>query len=92
MPLGEQVWSLLAKHFMNRVVLEWQDVAQLSMAEAEELSQLKRRVEDHDGILRLCGLSDACLTTIEQCGLAPKLAHYGSREEAVMANRPNQPR
>ena len=56
-PLAERVWNILRQHFTYRLVLELDQVSSLTSRLVAELVQLHRRVEEHGGVMRLCGLS-----------------------------------
>ena len=49
-----------------------------------QLIMLQKRVMQHDGALRLCGLTDACQNAIHLCRLDKALPNYASREDAVL--------
>ena len=66
-PLAERLWTLLQQHLTHRLVLELDQVASLDENMLGQLAQLGRRIEQHDGVLRLCGLSPR---NREQCMLA----------------------
>jgi anti-anti-sigma regulatory factor len=90
--LADSIWLLAERHFVYRIVLECDDVRRLTSAEVDELAALRERVDAHDGIVRLCGLSASCASAIDDRGLSQLLPHYDCREEAVLAHRPKQPR
>ena len=90
--LADAVWSLVEQHFVYRIVLECDDVPRLTAAQIDQLALLRERVNAHGGIVRLSGLSRASVAAIEHRGLSRALPDYDSREDAVMANRPKQPR
>ncbi len=89
--LMERIWSLLEQHFTYRVVLELDQVPLLSSALVEQLLLLYRRIQEHDGVLRLCGLSPYNRRVLHACRLDESLPPYRDRHEAVMG-RPRQPR
>jgi len=91
-PLAECIWSLMQQHFVYRVVLECDEIQRLNSALVAQLVLLRQRIEEHDGIMRLCGLSAANQQAIRACGLDQRFSPYADREEAVMASRPLQPR
>ena len=83
-PLAEQLWRLLEQHFTYRLVLELDDVPMLSDYLIEQLTQLYRQIEAHDGVLRLCGLSARSRQSLHACHLGDRLPPYEDRQEAVM--------
>src|SRR3990172_13439935 len=82
--LAEHLWSLLQQHFTYRLVLELDGVQMLNSYLIGQLIQLYRRIEEHDGVLRLCGLSPYNRQVLHACRLDDRLLPYGDREEAVM--------
>ena len=92
-PLAERIWCLLQQHFTHRLVLELDDAGVLSSSLIGELVQLYRRIEEHDGVLRLCGLSPDNLQLLHACRLDERLPPYTDRHEAVMGSpSPRRPR
>jgi hypothetical protein len=55
--LAERIWGLLQQHFTYRLVLELNDVEVLDSFLIDELLDLYRRVKQHGGVMRICGLS-----------------------------------
>jgi anti-anti-sigma regulatory factor len=80
--LADQLWSLLQQHFTYRMVLELDDV-QLTDEMIEQFAQLYRRIEAHEGVLRLCGLSPGSRQVLHASHLDERLRPYGDRQEAV---------
>ena len=92
-PLAEGLWNLLERHFTYRVVLELDQVSVLNSHLIGQLVQLYRRIRQHDGVMRLCGLSPYNLEVLRTCRLEDRFLPYRDREEAVMGgSRPRQPR
>ena len=56
-PLVDRLWSLLEQHFTHRLVLELDNVGVLGSYLVGQLVELYRRIEEHDGVMRVCGLS-----------------------------------
>jgi anti-anti-sigma factor len=90
--LGERLWRLLQQHFTYRMVLELDEVRLLNSPLIGQLIQLYRRIKEHDGVLRLCGLSPSNRQVLHACRLDDRLLPYQDRQEALMGCRPNQPR
>jgi len=86
-PLADQIWSLMQRHFTYRLVLELDRVLLLNSSLIGQLVQLYRRIEEHDGVMRLCGLSSYNCQTLRACHLAEQLSPYQDRQEAVMGCR-----
>jgi anti-anti-sigma factor len=82
--LAEQVWGLLKQHFTYRLVLELDEVGMLTAHLVGQLAELYERIERHDGLMRLCGLSPENRDVLHACGLEDRLVLYHDREEAVM--------
>ncbi len=82
--LSEKLWDLLKQHFIYRMVLELDDVTMLKSNVVGQLVRLNRHVQEHDGMLRLCGLSDQCSDVLQTSGLDSFLPQYRDREDAIM--------
>ena len=65
---AERLWELLQQHFTYRLILELDQVAMLSSSLIGQLIQLHKRIEEHDGVLRLCGLSSQNRSVLHACG------------------------
>ncbi len=83
-PLAESVWELLERHFTYRVVLEMDGVRVLNSHLIGQLVLLYKRICQHDGVMRVCGLSAHNLGVLRTCQLQELLLPYRDREEAVM--------
>jgi len=83
--LAEQLQELIEKHFVYRIVLELHRVPELSSQLIGELVQLDRYILDHDGVLRVCGLTPESRAMLEMCGLDDLCLEYETREEAISA-------
>ena len=83
-PLAERVWCVLQQHFTYRLVLELDKVRVLNSYLIGQLIQLYRRIEEHDGVMRLCGLSPYNRQVLHTCRLDERLLPYEDREEAVL--------
>jgi anti-anti-sigma factor len=82
--LIDQLWSLMERHFTYRLVLELDQLDVLGSYLIGQLVQLRKRVGDHDGVLRLCGLSADNRRVLRMCRLDDLFLPYQSRREAVM--------
>jgi anti-anti-sigma factor len=92
-PLAEQIWRLMEQHFTHRLVLELDQVPMLSGHVIGELIELYRLIAEHDGVMRLCGLSPDNRDVLHQCRLDERLPPYEDRQEAVLGSlAPRQPR
>lgn len=92
-PLAETIWSLLQQHFTYRVVLDMSQVPLLHSAIVGQLVYLQKRVCTHDGVLRVCGLSERNHDVLRSCRLDGFLPHYQDRNQAVTGmSAPSKPR
>lgn len=59
--LASDLWSIVSKHFIYRVVLEFGDgFDRLSDELIAQLDAFRQQLELHDGALRVCGLNPSC--------------------------------
>jgi anti-anti-sigma factor len=86
-PLAEELWSLLERHFVYRLVLDLDGLSLLHSYLLGQLVLLDRRIRDHDGLMRLCGLSRYNREVLELHGLDARFPAYGDCKEAVMGAR-----
>ena len=92
-PLGERIWRLLQQHFTYRLVLELDEVRLLTSRLIAQLVQLHRRIEEHSGVMRVCGLSPQNRQVQHTCRLDDRLTPYLDRRAAIMGwELPKQPR
>lgn len=80
--LTSALWALLRQHFTYRLVLEMDQLQQLDDRMVGQILDLRDRLEDHHGMLRLCGLSDINLRALRgrRSGCTP---HYRDRAAAL---------
>ena len=90
--VAERLWVLLNKHFVYRLVLEMDEVDFLPSMLMGQLVMLQKRVLQHDGALRLCGLSPECEQALHFCRLDHTLAHFETRADAVRGSALAKPR
>ena len=90
--LADQVWSVIEQHFTYRVVLECDQLGRLTSELIAQLLVLNRRIRGQGGTLRLCGLSDYNQEMLRQCRVDGFFPQFTSRSQAVLGNRPMQPR
>lgn len=91
-PLADRIWSLMERHFVYRVLIELDDVPTLNSHLVSQLLLLYRKVREHDGVMRLCGLSQHNRSTLDMLGLVDRFPAYGSIEEAVLGSWSAKPR
>ena len=89
--LADRIWSLLEKHFTYRLVLELDEVEVLPSLLIAQMERLHQRVCEHDGVIRLSGLSARSRKLLHGRHLDDRLPTYGDRVAAVMGI-PGQPR
>jgi anti-anti-sigma factor len=82
-PLGDQIWQVAQQHFVYRIVLELDEIGFLTSHIIGQLIELSRRMQEHDGVLRLCGLSPANRHVLQVCALEQHFAPYARREDAM---------
>ena len=90
--LADQLWAMLTQHFIYRLVLEMDEVAFLPSTMIGQLVMLHKRVLQHEGTLRLCGLSPQCKEALHLCRLDQALPNFECRTDAVYANLHTKPR
>lgn len=90
--VAERLWALLNKHFIYRLVLEMDEIVFLPSVLVGQLVILQKRILQHDGALRLCGLSPACEQVLRFCRLDHTLAHFDNRADAVRGCSTAKPR
>ena len=84
--LCEELWSLLKRHLVGRLFLDLTNVECLSSLLIGQLISLKIRLEKHDGMLCLCGLSSRNQHVLAIHNLESRLPNYPSRHDAIMGN------
>ena len=84
--LAERVWDVLRQHFTYRVVLELDQIRLLTSRLVGQLVQLHRRIDEHGGVMRLCGLSPHNRQVLRTCRLDHRFMPYEDRQEAVMGH------
>ena len=90
--LATRLWALLNKHFIYRLVLEMDEVDVLPSLMMGQLVMLQKRVLQHDGALRLCGLSSQCSEALHLCRLDRALPVFDCRADAVYGGASAKPR
>lgn len=89
--LLEQVWAIVSKHFVYRVVLEFgPGFDALSRETIEQLDKLRHRLESHDGALRVCGLDSKCAQRLQthcsESKLRSRLVSHATLAAAVLGD------
>ncbi len=83
-PLCDEIWALLEKTLNQRLVLDLSKIGALDDELIAQLAQLHRRIVERDGMMRLCGLSAHDEKRLAGSELEEQIAHYCSREAALM--------
>ena len=83
-PLADEIWSLLECHFTYRLVLELDQVHLLNSHLVGQLVMLYKRIREHGGVMRLCGLSDFNRRVLRICQLEDRFLPCRDRKEAVL--------
>ncbi len=92
-PLAEVLWELLERHFTYRLVLELDELHVLSSSLIGQLVRLYKMIREHDGVMRICGLSAYNCQVLRTCHLEDRLVPFHDRHEAVMgSHNPRRPR
>ena len=81
--IADRLWKLLNQHFVHRLVLEMDEVDFLPSLLMGQLVMLHKRVLQHGGALRLCGLTPTCAEALHICRLDQALPHFDCRADAV---------
>ena len=90
--LADRLWKILNEHFIYRLVLELDDIKFLPSRMMGQLIMLQNRVMQHDGALRLCGMSAECEEALHLCRLDKVLPNFHCREDAVHGCACTKPR
>lgn len=91
-PLAEELQALLQRHSVYRLILELDQLDLLNSYLLGQLVVLYRFVNQHNGMLRLCGLSNNNQRVLRVHQLQCHLPHYPNRTDALMGAHPKKPR
>ena len=86
--LSNALWNLLENHLTYRLVLECDDAPTFGSELIGELVDLRKRIHDRAGMLRICGLSQENQSMLSAAEVAPHFAHYRDRRDAILGGRP----
>ena len=84
--IAEKLWSIASRHFIYRLVLELDELADLPPGMIGQLVMLQQRLRQCGGALRICGLSSECEESLHGFALSRALQNHASRTEAVMGS------
>jgi anti-anti-sigma regulatory factor len=90
--LANRIWEILEQHFTYGLVLEFDDIELLRSYLLGQLVILHKRIQSHDGMLRLSGLSEDHVAALKACRLDHSFSRYCTREDAIMGHGPVKPR
>ncbi len=91
-PLADELWSLMQRHLVSRLVLDLEGIGYLDRQLLAELLRLQRRIREHGGMVRLTGLSRDNQTLVLSHNLNGRLPIYEDFEGAIMGEFPRKPR
>ena len=91
-PLAGRIWELLRQHFVNRLVLELDEVDRLESHLVGQLVLLHKRIHTDGGMMRVCGLSPSNQQVLKLSRLADRFPNFADRDTAMAGFRPMQPR
>jgi hypothetical protein len=86
--LASELWSLLEQHLVYRLILELDEVGELSPDTLDQLVDLSNQICQRDGLLRICGLAEKNRAMLQARRECERMPHYASREAAIMRSRP----
>jgi anti-anti-sigma factor len=90
--IANSLWEVLRRHLAHRMVIQLDELPQLTSRVLGQLAALGERIKQEGGMLRLCGLSPAARESLRTTRLDRLLPCYENRTAAVMGARPMQPR
>lgn len=86
-PLSDVIRELLAKHFLNRVVIELDDLPRLPPGLLDELQLLGKSLAEQDGLVRLSGIRPTARVDLGEKISQPHLPCYHDRCEAITSRK-----
>lgn len=82
--LADLLWSNLDQHLIYRMVLDMSSIAVLQADVINEIVELERLVVEHDGIVRLSGLSAENRELLRSAKIDACLPDFPDVENAIM--------
>jgi len=82
-PLAEELRALLEEHLINRIVVEVNVPGLPLRSVFRQLAILAQWLDDHHGVIRLCGQTASCKDALRRCGLSGRIPLYRNRVDAV---------
>lgn len=80
----DELWQICERHFTYRLVVEMDEVGQMSPHITEELHRLDGQLHAHGGALRLCRMSQGCENTVTKMHYSSELRNHRSLQDAVL--------
>jgi len=84
--IADGLWSIATRHFIYRVVLELDELESLPPGMMAQMLLLQERLLQCGGALKVCGMSDRCQETLQECRFDGALPNYSTRTAAVMGS------
>ena len=84
LPLAQQLWQIMQRHFAHRVVLDFSGAGRLTGYVVRQLIALGAEICKHEGLMRICGLSEYDQAMLRRYGLRHRLPSYGDRADALL--------
>lgn len=84
---ADQVWQMLNQHLTFRLVLEMDHVPTIDAALRHELLDLRDRIEERAGLMKLCNLSAESKEALATLGEARSISRFETRADALLAGR-----
>lgn len=81
--VADELWKLVSRSFTYRLVLEMEELEHLPCGMTDQLAQLRERLAEHGGSLRLCGLSQEGEVELSESQLAKSCPNHRDRVAAV---------
>jgi anti-anti-sigma regulatory factor len=91
-PLADELWSLMKRHLVSRLILDLKGIRYLDRQLLAQLLRLQRRIREHGGMVRLTGLSADNRALVVTHRLNGRLPVYNDFEDAVMGPSSRKPR
>jgi len=82
--LASGIWDLMQRHFAHRLVLDMDQIGLLDSHLIGQLTCLYKLIREHDGVMRICGLSPHNLRVLRTCRLDDRFQPYHDCREAVL--------
>lgn len=84
---ADQIWQMMNQHLTTRLVLEMDHIPTIDIALRHELLELRDRIENRAGLLKLCNLTLEAKTALSSLGEQKTIARFESRADALLAGR-----